>query len=307
MAVTPSLSAIRSDGIASYRGPAPLIPTHLTVTVTVLVLGAGVLHATWNAIASVIKDKLVAFGLIGLTETVVAAICLPLAGMPRSSALAYVAASAMIHVAYTYALLHSYRLGDFGRAYPLARGTSPLLVAVGAWFLADEHLAAIQIAGVSVVAAGLIAIVFAGGRLTRADVPATLAATLTGITIAAYTVLDGLGVRHAHNAVGYTTLLFLLQGPVVAAIAGFSLRRQRAEAELADVAAGVAAGALSLVAYGIVIWAQTHGPLALVSGLRETSVISAALIATLLFHEPLGRRRLGPAIAVVAGIVLISL
>ncbi len=284
-----------------------MIPTHLSPAITALVLGAGVLHATWNAIASKIKEKFVAFGLIGMTEAVVAGVFLPLTGMPASSAFAFVGASAVIHVAYTYALLHSYRLGDFGRAYPLARGTSPLLVAVGAWFLADEHLAAIQIAGISIVAASLTAIVFAGGRLTRADVPATLAALLTGVTIASYTVLDGLGVRHAHNPFGYIALLFLLQGPVVAAIAGISLRKRIRNLQLTDVPAGFAAGALSLVAYGMVIWAQTHGPLALVSALRETSVITAALIATLLFHEPLGRRRLGPAIAVVAGIVLISI
>ena len=284
-----------------------LISPHLSLTVTILVLGAGVLHAIWNAIASVIKDKRVAFGLIGLTEAVAAAICLPFTGMPRSSALAYVGASALIHVAYIYALLHSYRLGDFGRAYPLARGTSPLLVTAGAWFLADEHLAAIQIAGISLIAGALIAIVFAGGRLTRADVPATLAAMLTGITIAAYTVLDGLGVRHAHNPLGYIALLFLLQGPVVTVIAAVSLRHQLGSLTPADVPAGLLAGALSLIAYGIVIWAQTHGPLALVSALRETSVISAALIATLLFHEPLGRRRLGPSIAVVAGIALITI
>jgi drug/metabolite transporter (DMT)-like permease len=284
-----------------------VIAHHLSVTVTVLVLGAGVLHATWNAIASVIKDKLVAFGLIGLSQTVAAAVCLPVTGMPRSSALAFVCASALIHVAYTYALLHSYRLGDFGRAYPLARGTSPLLVAVGAWFLADEHLAAVQIAGISLVAGALIAIVFAGGRLARTDVPATLAALLTGVTIAAYTVLDGLGVRHAHNPLGYIALLFLLQGPVLTVISGILLRHQLTNLAPGDVRAGLIAGALSLVAYGIVIWAQTHGPLALVSALRETSVISAALIAALLFHEPLGRRRLGPAIAVAAGIVLISI
>jgi drug/metabolite transporter (DMT)-like permease len=284
-----------------------VIATHLTVSVTALVLGAGVLHATWNAIASAIKDKLVAVALIGLTETVVAALCLPLTGLPRTSALAFVGASAAVHVGYTYALLHSYRLGEFGRAYPLARGTSPLLVAIGAWFLADEHLAAIQLAGIAVVAGGLIAVVFAGGRLTRADLPATLAATLTGVTIAVYTVLDGLGVRHAHNTLGYITLLFLLQGPVLTAIAGFTLRHRLRTITSRDMSAGLVAGALSLVAYGIVIWAQTHGPLALVSALRETSVISAALIATLLFHEPLGRRRLGPAIVVVAGIMLISL
>ena len=284
-----------------------MIPTHLSPAVTALVLGAGVLHATWNAIASEIKEKFVAFGLIGVTEAVVAGVFLPLTGMPASRAFVFVGASAVIHVAYTYALLHSYRLGDFGRAYPLARGTSPLLVAVGAWFLADEHLAAVQIAGISIVAASLTAIVFAGGRLTRADVPATVAALLTGVTIASYTVLDGLGVRHSHNAFGYIALLFLLQGPVVAAIAGISLRQRIRTLQLTDLPAGFTAGALSLVAYGMVIWAQTHGPLALVSALRETSVITAALIATLLFQEPLGRRRLGPAIAVVAGIVLISI
>jgi drug/metabolite transporter (DMT)-like permease len=283
-----------------------VIPNHLTPAVTAVVLGAGVIHAIWNAIASVIKEKYVAFGLIGLTEAVVAGVCLPIAGLPAGPALAFVAASAVVHIAYTYGLLHSYRLGEFGRAYPLARGTSPLLVAVGAWFLADEHLAAIQIAGVSIVAASLMAIVFAGGRPTRADVPATVAALLTGVTIASYTVLDGLGVRHSHNPLGYISLLFLLQGPVIAAIAGVALRGKVGALRSGDVPAGLVAGALSLVAYGMVIWAQTHGPLALVSALRETSVITAALIATLLFHEPLGRRRLGPAIAVVAGIILIS-
>ena len=70
--------------------------------------------------------------------------------------------------------------------------------------------------------------------------------------------------------------------------------------------AGVVAGVLSMAAYGIVIWAQTHGSLALVSALRETSVISAALISTLVFREPFARRRVGPAIAVAAGILLIA-
>jgi hypothetical protein len=52
---------------------------------------------------------------------------------------------------------------------------------------------------------------------------------------------------------------------------------------------------------------RTQGPLALVPALRETSVISAAIIASVVFHEPFGRRRLAPAVAVVAGIILINL
>jgi len=280
---------------------------HLTWGVTGLVLGAGMLHAVWNAIASAVQDKLVAFGLIGVSDTIVSAVALPLAGMPRSAAIAFALGSAVLHVGYNFGLMRAYRLGDFGQTYPLARGTAPLLVAAGAWILANEHLGAVQLAGVVTVAGGLTAIVFAGGRLTRADLPATVAALLTGAAIASYTVLDGLGVRHAHNALGYTALLFLLQGPPLAAIAVIARRHDPGWATPKNLAAGLTAGALSLAAYGIVIWAQTQGPLALVSALRETSVISAAIIAMVVFHEPLQRRRIAPTLAVVLGIILINL
>ena len=278
----------------------------LTLTVIVLVLFAGVLHATWNAIASAITDKTVAFALIGAAQAALGLIVLPIAGLPRSGAVPFAAASAVIHVVYTAALLQSYRLGGFGRTYPLARGVAPLLVGAGAWVIAGEHLSALQIAGTCTIAAALTAIVFAGGRLTGADLPATAAALLTGVTIASYTVVDGLGVRHAHNPAGYLALLFVIEEPAILAIALYRLRRRLDRRLLRDVPAGLGAGAISVLAYGIVVWAQTHGPLALVSALRETSVISAALIATLLFKEPFARRRLLPSVAVAVGIVLIA-
>jgi drug/metabolite transporter (DMT)-like permease len=284
-----------------------MIPDHLTLGVTGIVLCAGLLHAVWNAIASATEDKLVAFGLIGVSYTVVAAVALPLTGMPRSAAIVFVLCSAVLHLAYNFALMQSYRLGDFGRTYPLARGTAPLLVAAGAWGFANEHLDGLQLAGIATVAGGLVAIVFAGGRLTRADVPATMAALLTGAAIASYTVVDGLGVRHADNPLGYTALLFGLQGPVTAVVVAAARRHDLAWATPRNLAAGLTAGVLSLAAYGIVIWAQTQGPLALISALRETSVISAALIASIIFHEPFGRRRVPCALAVVAGIILINL
>jgi drug/metabolite transporter (DMT)-like permease len=279
----------------------------LTLAVLALVLFAGVLHAGWNAIASAISDKTVAFALIGAAQGALAVIALPVVGLPRSSAVAFAAGSAVIHVVYTAALLQSYRLGDFGRTYPLARGTAPLLVGLGAWFIAGEHLTAVQIAGTCTIAAALTAIVFAGGRLTRADVPATAAALLTGVTIAGYTVVDGLGVRHAHNPAGYLSLVFIFQAPAILAIAVYRLRHRLNRRLLREARAGFVAGVISVLAYGIVVWAQTRAPLALVSALRETSVISAALIATLLFQEPFARRRLLPSVAVALGVALIAL
>jgi drug/metabolite transporter (DMT)-like permease len=278
----------------------------LTVSVTLLVLLAGVIHATWNAIASRIDDRVLAGGLLGVTQAAVCALALPLAGFPRSAALPFAAGSAAVHIAYTFALVYSYRLGGFGRAYPLARGTAPLLVAVGGWFLAGEHLDALQLAGTCTIAGALLGIVFVGGRPRRADWPGLAMAIGTGVTIAAYTVLDGLGARHAHDPVGYLSVMMAMQGPVVGAISAAILWRGRRRIAGADIGAGVVAGALGALAYGIVIWAQTRGPLALVSALRETSVISAALISALIFREPLGRRRIGPALVVVAGIILVS-
>jgi drug/metabolite transporter (DMT)-like permease len=279
----------------------------LTLAVVALVLFAGVLHAAWNAVASAISDKTVAFALIGAAQGALAVIALPIAGLPRSSAVPFAAGSAVIHIVYTAALLQSYRLGDFGRAYPLARGTAPVLVGLGAWFIAGEHLTALQIAGTCTIAAALTGIVFTAGRLTRADLPATAAALLTGVTIAGYTVVDGLGVRHAHNPAGYLSLVFLFQAPAILAIALYRLRHRLDRRLLPDVPAGFGAGVISVLAYGIVVWAQTRAPLALVSALRETSVISAAVIATLLFKEPFARRRLLPSVAVALGIALIAL
>jgi drug/metabolite transporter (DMT)-like permease len=257
--------------------------------------------------ASAIADKTLAFALIGAAQAAVAVIVLPIVGLPGSGAVAFAAGSAVVHIAYTAALLQSYRLGDFGRAYPLARGTAPLLVGLGAWFIAGEHLTALQITGTCTIAAALTGIVFSGGRLTRADLPATTVALLTGVMIATYTVIDGLGVRHAHNPLGYLSLLFAFQEPAILAIAIYRLRHRLHRRLLREAPAGLGAGAISVLAYGIVVWAQTHGPLALVSALRETSVISGALIATLLFKEPFARRRLLPSVAVVLGILLIAL
>lgn len=279
----------------------------LSIPVILLVLFAGVLHATWNAIAKAVRDKLVAFGLMSIAFTIAGAGTLVFTGMPRRDAVVFAVVSAIIHIGYDLALLQSYRLGAFGHAYPIARGTSPILVGLGAWFFAGERLDAWATAGVLTVAAGLISIVFISGRLRREDLPATVAAILTGCAIASYSLVDGIGVRHAHNPAGYAALLFVLQGPPLLAIALVRRWGDPAWTSRRTAPAGIAAGLLSLAAYGIVIWAQTQGALAVVSALRETSVITGAVIAALVFRESFGWRRVPPAVLVVTGIVLSQL
>jgi drug/metabolite transporter (DMT)-like permease len=178
-------------------------------------------------------------------------------------------------------------------------------VTVGAYLFAHERLAAAPSLGVAVLALGLISLALSGGVPTRKELPAVAAAVMTGLTIASYSVIDGLGVRHAHDAFAYTGVMFLLHGPVfpiAAATRRDPLARQRPHVILS----GLCAGVLSVGAYTLVLWAQTRAPLAIVASLRETSVIFAALIGAFFFNERFGARRTLAAVAVAAGIILIS-
>lgn len=271
-----------------------------------IVIGAGALHATWNSIAKQVDDRLMAFAWIGIASTVSGGLVLVFTGMPAAKAVWFAVASAIIHIGYDLALMNSYRLGAFSQTYPIARGTSPLVVAVGAYFLAREHLSPAALAGIGTLALGLMSLAFSSGRLSRADLPAVGAAVLTGLTIASYTIVDGLGVRQAGDPWAYVALLFLLQGPALTVAAAF--RRPRAAwQDRQTTRRGLLAGLLCVAAYGIVLWAQTKAPLAEVAAIRETSVVFAALIGVRAFGESFGPRRVAAAVVIAAGIVLISL
>jgi drug/metabolite transporter (DMT)-like permease len=279
---------------------------HLTPLIVAIVIGAGALHATWNAIAKQVDDRLMAFAWIGIASTVGGGLWLLVTGLPYRAAIGFAVTSAVIHIGYNLALMNSYRLGAFNQTYPIARGTSPLVVAVGAYFLANEHLSVAAWLGVVTLAVGLMGLAFSAGRLSQQDLPAVGAAVLTGLTIAAYTMVDGLGVRRAHDPWAYVALFFFLQGPPMIVVA---MKRRPVSAWRDATAArfGLLAGLLCILAYGIVLWAQTKAPLAEVAAIRETSVVFAALIGALAFGETFGRRRVAAAAVIATGIVLISL
>lgn len=283
----------------------------MPVSVTLAVLAAAVTHATWNALAHRIKDQLVSFGLIGIGAIVVAIPLIVMVAVPRAASWPFLLTSVAIHVFYNLFLMRSFTYGDFGQVYPLARGTSPLVVTVLAAIFAAETPTIPQVAGVLIVSAGMATLVLAGrkdaAKKGKPGRKALLAAFATGLTIAAYTVVDGLGVRRSGSPVGYIAWLMLLMSLCVPAWA-IAKRRQALRSLPRDViASGLAAGALSVLAYGLVLWAQTRGALAPIAALRETSVIFGALIATMAFKEPFGRARIVAATLVAAGILVLSL
>ncbi|MFE3903394.1 EamA family transporter, partial [Streptomyces sp. NPDC059153] len=263
-------------------------------------------HASGNAIAHANKDLLLSFpgnsgGGVEYAGSAAGFVPLPAAG-----AWPYIIVSAALHVAYMLLLMRSFTLGDFGQMYPIARGTAPLVVTVLAAVFVGERPNAWATAGVAVASAGLVGLALWGirGSGRRPDWPALLAALATGLAIAGYTTIDGVGVRASGTPLGYVAWLMILEG---LAIPAYALYRRRAELlpALGPFAVrGLLGAALSVTAYGLVLWAQTRAALAPIAALRESSIIVGAAIGTLFFKERFGAPRIAAAGLMVVGIGL---
>ena len=276
----------------------------MTPLVTAAVLLAAITHASWNAIAHQITDKLVGFTLISGGGMLIGLAIIPLAAVPAAGAWPYLLASSCIHIAYYALLMKSFQLGDFGQAYPIARGTAPLVVTVLAALFGHEVPDGWAAAGIALSCAGLTGVALWGLRGRRPNWSAIGAALATGLTIAAYTVVDGLGVRASGSSLGYIAWLMAVQGVVIPAYA-LTRWRGRSVAVLRPFAGvGLVGAALSVAAYGLVLWAQTKAELAPVAALRESSIIVGAAIGALFFKERFGAPRIVAAGLLVAGIGL---
>lgn len=276
--------------------------------VFIAVLAAAACHAGWNALLKLDLEPIAATAVVAVASGLVA---LPLtvpAGLPDASAWPYLVASAIIHVGYFAALAEAYRGGDLGHVYPIARGSAPLLTATLASLLIGERLGGFGWAGVAVLAAGILLLAARGGRLgQRFNARSVGFALLTALTITAYTLVDGIGARLAGSAAAYTAWLFVLNGIAMAAW-GCARLGPRLAVELgANWPLAFAGAALSTVAYGIAIWAMTVAPIALVAALRETSVLFATLLSTLLLREPWRAPRIAATLIVLTGALLLRL
>ncbi|WP_129669443.1 EamA family transporter [Phytoactinopolyspora endophytica] len=281
-----------------------------TPLVVLVVLIAAVLHAGWNAIAKAMSDGFSLFTRMSVAVVVIGFALVWLVDPPHQDSWPWLAASAAVHVAYMMGLLVAYRLGDFNQTYPLARGLGPMVVAIVAATLIDEPLALLPALGVVIIGAAIAVLGLTPWRRIRHNRAAIAAAVLTGLTIATYTLLDGIGVRNSGSAARYTIWL------LTAHSAGFVitvklLRHSRwIPAESPKPTPWLAAtgtAIMSMLAYGLVLWAQTKGTLAAVAALRESSVVVAALLGAVLFREPMGRIRVGASVAVAVGVVLLAL
>jgi drug/metabolite transporter (DMT)-like permease len=288
----------------------------LTPFSIVLVLSAAFLHASWNALLRGGADRTQSMLIMNVTVGIAGLAMMAAVGLPSSASAIYVFASGLIHLVYNALLVRMYRSGDLGETYPVARGSSLALVALGGSLLAGERMNLIGTVGIGLVCAGIFLLAAArarpekaepdfasdrippgAGRLHAMNLPAALA---TGVSIAAYTVVDGLGVRASGNWIAYTGGLFtfFLAVPLWYLARG---RRTVFAVPLAEAGKAASGGLISLAAYGAIIWAMQGSAMGAVSALRETSVVFAALLGAAFLNERLTGLRIAACCIIAIG------
>jgi drug/metabolite transporter (DMT)-like permease len=226
---------------------------------------------------------------------------LPFLELPTAQAWPYLLASVGVHLAYTLLLVPTYRLIDLSVAYPMFRGTAPIIVTLISVVWLGEAIGALGIFAVLLVTVGVVSL---GWNRARGSYRALVFGMFGGVLVAVYTLLDGTGARLSHSAHGYAAWLFFLSGvPLLGA--GLIVHRGQFVALARPIALrALAAGVIASTAFWIIIWALTQAPMGLVAAARETSVVFVALLSGLLLKETVNWLAIG---SVFAGVVLIRL
>lgn len=282
------------------------MPTH----VILIVLGAALLHASWNAMAKgrAGGDPLANMLAIAIAGGGLAAPLLVVTGLPGPASYAYVLASGVVHVVYFLLVGLAYRHGDYSAFYPLTRGSAPLLTAVAGSVLLGEPAPPLLIAGIALLSLGVLGLGADAMRAGAFDRRGAVAAALNVLVIVGYTILDGVGARLSGNPAGYVVAMMLLTGAMLLPVAPLVVDRRALGAMLRSrLAFYLIGGGLIMGSYGIALWAMTKAPIGAVAALRETSVLFGTILSVLFLGERFGPARWLAAAAITAGLAAMRL
>ena len=259
----------------------------MPTTVFVAVIAAAMLHAIWNALAKSGPDKHLSMTAVTVGHAPFALAVLPFSPVPNMEAIPYILAGALIHVGYQLALLTAYRHGDLTQVYPIARGVAPLIVAAVSVGALGAVLSGSEMLAIGVIASGILSLTLVRRAEGQRNNMAAGFALLTGTFIASYSLVDGMGARVAESALGYYGWVAVLNAILFMAYMRVTrpgtLSRLPREARRTFVVGGGA----SFAAYGLVVWGFTQAPIALVTALRETSIVFALVIGVTFLKERL--------------------
>ena len=270
------------------------------------VIAAALLHASWNALIKSGGSKFTSMLLMTVLQGAAGGVIALFHAFPSAAVWPWLLGSAVFHSSYKLFLSYAYEQGDLSRVYPIARGAAPMIVLALSGFFLSDHLAKLEVIGVLVLGLGILLMArgaFANGE-SRRLVPFALGSALM---TAGYSIVDGLGARVAGDATLYVAWMFFLDAlifaPMCIALRGRGVLKSNAR----DWVIGAGAGAGSYGAYAIAVWAMTVAPIALVTALRETSILFAVLVGWLIMGDKMDRGKAIAATLIVIGVALTRL
>lgn len=281
----------------------------MTATMPPLVLAAvllaALMHASWNAALKAQPDTTLAALAVSGGAGLLGAVALLFLPPPDPASWPFIAASGAIHVVYYLLLAWAYRHADISHAYPLMRGCAPVLVALAGQLVAGERLHGAQWAAIGLIGAGGAVLTF--GARQPAGAKATVLALLAAVLIAAYTLVDGIGVRRSGSPAAYTCWILMLGAVGAVAVSWRSTEGRLPAYVLRRPGLVLLGGVATTGSYAIALWAMTLAPVAVVAALRETSIVFATAIAALVLRERMTRARVAGAGIIALGAVAMRL
>ena len=257
----------------------------MPINLFLAIILAAFLHAVWNAMVKNEDNKYLAVTAIVLGHVPVSVLIILLTPIPSVESIPFIILSALLHIGYEWYLLSAYRFGDLTKVYPIARGTAPILITIVSLIFLGVALSNFEILGIIIISLGILSLSLQGAKGIK-NRSAVIYALVTGFFIMGYSITDGYGARVSNSFLSYMGWSFILNAtifPIILKINNKSEIITKTFKEGKKIF--FIGGTLSYIVYGIVIWGFTQAPIALITALRETSIIFALLIGTFFLKE----------------------
>ena len=257
----------------------------MSLDIFIAVILAAFLHATWNAMVKNEENKYLAVTAIVLGHVPASVFIILLTPFPSIESIPFIILSALMHNGYNWYLLSAYKFGDLTKVYPIARGTAPILVTIVSLIFLGVALSNFEVLGIFIISLGILSLSIQGAKSLK-NRPAVIYALVTGFFIMGYSITDGYGARVSNSFLSYMGWVFILNAfsfPLILKINDKSEVITKIFKEGKKIF--FIGGTLSYIVYGIVVWGFTQAPIALITALRETSIIFALLIGILFLKE----------------------
>ncbi len=277
----------------------------MSTSVFVVVIFAALLHASWNAIVKSGSDKQLSMVAVVLGQSLLAFCALPFIDAPDPGSWPYLGAGILLHVGYQLFLVHAYQVGDLTHVYPIARGSAPLIVAIVSIVFLGVTLSALEQLSILIIAAGIMSICLVKQEDGLSNHKAAGLALATGCFIAAYSLVDGIGARVAGTSLGFYSWLAIGNAIIMGMATVFMRKGLLLQVVRETKGVLLIGGSASFIAYALVIWAFTQAPIALVTALRETSIVFALLIGVLHLKEQLNLTKVLSTMTILTGAALL--